>query len=95
MTIRIIIEELDRYVPERDKHKIMEQRANHLLIAIINLKEEIRENFTEQEADELIRRIDNSVKGEDPKKFTRKIRELKETSVKRRKGLNESKRSKT
>lgn len=94
MTIRNIIEELDRYVPERDKHKIMEQRANHLLTAIINLKEEIRENFTAKEADELIRRIDNSVKGEDPKKFTRKIRELKENSVKRRKGLNASKRPK-
>lgn len=78
-SIRNIIEELDSYVPERNKHQIFENRAVHLLTAIKNLKEDIRKNFDEREADELIRRIDNSVRGEDPKKFVRKIRELKES----------------
>jgi uncharacterized protein (UPF0305 family) len=82
MSIRNIIEELDRYIPESSKHQLIENRANNILHALINLKEDIKKCFTPEEADELVRRIDNSVRCDDPRKFTRKIREYKENSRK-------------
>lgn len=83
-----ILEELDRFVPERDKHVVIEARARNVVGAAINLLSLIRESFSDEEADELTRRLLNSIKGEDVNKFVRKIRELKEaeeTTARRRK----------
>lgn len=81
--IRNIIDELDSIIPERNKHQIIEQRVVNAVSALINIKQEIRNKFVTEEAEELIKRIDLAVRGEDPRKFTRKIREFKETSKKR------------
>jgi hypothetical protein len=81
--IRNIIDELDSIIPERNKHQIIEQRVVNAVSALINIKQEIRNKFIAEEAEELIKRIDLAVRGEDPRKFTRKIREFKETTKKR------------
>lgn len=78
MTIRNIIEELDRTEKSVDKHLFVESRANHAIVAAINVLRLIEESFDEESADELRRRFMNSIKGRDPKKFHRKIRELRE-----------------
>lgn len=78
--IRSIIEELDSIVPERDKHAIIEARADNVIQSSMNLLQLIRESFTEQEAEELRKRLLNSIRAEDPRKFQRKIRQLKEAS---------------
>jgi hypothetical protein len=46
-----ILEELDRFVPERDKHVVIEARARNVVGAAINLLSLIRESFSDEEAD--------------------------------------------
>lgn len=78
MVMRNIIEELDRAEKPADKHLFVESKANHAIVAAINVLRLINESFDDREADELRRRFLNSIKGEDPRKFHRKIRELRE-----------------
>ena len=66
-------------IPERDKYTVLESRAGHFIQSGINLIKLIEENFPANEADELTRRLFNSLRGRDPKKFTRKIKQLKES----------------
>ncbi len=75
---RSIIEELDRAGTPVDRHLFVESKANHAIVAAINAIRLINESFNEEEADELRRRFVNSIKGADPRKFHRKIRELRE-----------------
>lgn len=74
-----IIEELDKI--ERDHNDILfvESKANNAIVAAINVLRLINETFSEDEADDLKRRLLNSIKGEDPRKFQRKIRQIKES----------------
>lgn len=74
--VKSIIEELDRFVPQRDKHQIIEARASNVIASAVNLLNLINESFTAEEADELNRRLINSIKNHDPEKFNRKIREF-------------------
>lgn len=76
--LKSLLDELDRLVPDKDKYTVIESRAHHFIISGINLLKQIDENFSEEEADELRRRLFNSLKGRDPTKFQRKIRQLKE-----------------
>jgi len=73
-----IIEELDKIEKDNNRYLFIESKANNAIVAAINVLREISETFDVQEADELKRRLVNSIKGEDPRKFQRKIRQLKE-----------------
>ena len=77
-----LLDELDSMIPERDKYTVLESRAGHFIQSGINLIKLIEENFSPNEADELTRRLFNSLRGRDPKKFTRKIKQLKESQEK-------------
>jgi uncharacterized protein (UPF0305 family) len=81
-----IIEELDRFVPQRDKHQIIEARASNVIASAMNLITLISESFSDEEADELSKRLVSAIKNQDPDKFNRKIREYR--------NLQESKRGK-
>lgn len=74
-----IIEELTQFLPQKDKHIVVEARAQHIIAAAINLVSQIREAFTAEEAEELQRKLLIAIKSEDPRKFTNKIKQLKET----------------
>lgn len=76
--VKSIIEELDSLERESNKFLIVESKANHVIVAAINLVKMINESFSPEDADELQRRLLNSIKGQDPRKFQRKIRQLKE-----------------
>lgn len=71
-----LIEELDLFVPKRDKHQVIEARASNVIASAMNLLNLIQESFTAEEADELSRRLFNAIKNQDPDKFNRKIREF-------------------
>ena len=73
-----LLDELDQMVPVKDKHTVLEARAHHFITSGITLLKLIEENFTPEEADELTRRLFNSLKGRDPSKFQRKIRQIQE-----------------
>lgn len=78
-TTRSLLEELNSVAEKRNSEAIIESRATHVIDSAINLLKLIRENFNEEQAYELERRLINSIKGEDPAKFVRSIRRLRDS----------------
>jgi hypothetical protein len=75
---RSILTELDELLTHKDKDNLLESRANNIINGAINLIKYIRENYDAESAGELERRLLNAIKGQDPAKFTRGIRRLKD-----------------
>jgi hypothetical protein len=75
---RSILDELASIGAERDHSRVIETRANNVIVSAINLMNYIRENYDATAADELERRLLNSIRTQDPSKFTRKVRGLQE-----------------
>ena len=75
---RSILTELDELLTHKDKDNLLESRANNIINGAINLIKYIRENYEAETAGELERRLLNAIKGQDPSKFTRGIRKLKD-----------------
>jgi len=75
-SLKNIIDELDAIVPAKSKHTVIESRATHLIASAINLVRLIRENYTEEQAEDLVKRLHRSIMSEDDRKFTRKIKEI-------------------
>lgn len=74
---RSILSELDDLLIHKDKEALLESRASNIITGAINLINHIRENYDADTAGELERRLLNSIKAQDPAKFTRGIRKLK------------------
>ena len=79
-----LLEEINSMVHVRDKHLIIESKADHIIASAINLVQLINESYIEGEAADLTKRLYNSIKTQDPRKFKRGIYRLK---------INENKRS--
>lgn len=75
---RSILTELDELLTHKDKDNLLESRANNIINGAINLIKYIRENYEADQAGELERRLLNAIKGQDPSKFTRGIRKIKD-----------------
>ena len=71
---RSILEELTSISVQRDKESLVESRANNVITSAINLVKYIKENYDAETADELERRLLNSIRSQDPAKFTRTVR---------------------
>ena len=71
-----ILEELATMSPQRDKKSLVESRATTVIASAINLLNYIRENYDAESAAELERRLLNSIRTQDPNKFTRGVRRL-------------------
>lgn len=74
--IKSFLDELDKCVPAKSKHTVIESRAAHIIASAINLAQLIRENYSEDDANDLIKRLYRSMMTEDERKFMRKIKEL-------------------
>ncbi len=72
-----ILDVLDSITTTRDKAHILESRATHIIQGAINLINYIKENYDEETAAELERRLLNSIKGQDPSKFSRGVKRIK------------------
>lgn len=70
------MEELDSLLVHRDREKLLESRATHLIQGAINLINSIRENYDAETASDLERRLINSIKAQDSSKFSRGIRRV-------------------
>lgn len=81
---RSILEELTSISVQRDRESLIESRANNVITSAINLVKYIKENYDAETADELERRLLNSIRSQDPAKFTRKVRGLRESVKKNR-----------
>lgn len=76
---RSILYELDTFTTNRrDRAALIESRAEHVIQGAINLINHIKESYDDETAGELERRLLNSIRSQDPKKFTRGIRKVKQ-----------------
>ena len=74
---RSILEELDTFRSPKDRENLVESRANHVIQGAINLINFIRENYELEQADELERRLLNSIRAQDSSKFSRSVKRIK------------------
>ncbi len=75
---RSILEEINAMSPKRDKKKIIESNAQQVIVTAINLINLINESFDEETASDLNKRLINSIRTRDIKKFTRGIAKVNE-----------------
>lgn len=73
-----LVDELSNYVPARDRELFIESRARQVIASVVNLMDLLDESYDDDTADELKRRLVNSIKTKDEKKFRRKIKQLRE-----------------
>ncbi len=71
---RSILDELAHLPVSRDRENLVESRAGHVIQGAINLINYIKENYDSEQAAELERRLLNSIRAQDPAKFTRGVR---------------------
>jgi len=76
---RSILEELNSIAESRDADNLIEMRATNVIESAINLVELIQKQYSTEDADELERRLINSIKGQDSSKFHRSIKKIKES----------------
>lgn len=72
-----MLEELDSLRLHKDRENLVESRANNIIQGAINLVNFIRENYDAAAAEELERRLINSIRAQDPAKFSRGVKRLK------------------
>ena len=73
---RSILDELASIGLEKDKESLIESRASNVIAGAINLVNYIKEHYDAETAAELERRLLNSIRSQDPQKFTRGVRRL-------------------
>jgi len=76
---RSLLQELETIAISKDRHHIVESRGQHIIESAINLINTIRETYDSEIAAELERRLINSIKGQDTKKFQRGVRKANES----------------
>ena len=75
-----LLEELDTLYLEKDKAHILESRASNIIASAIRLVEQIETSYGEDEAENLTRKLLNSIKARDPERFMRALRRTDEDS---------------
>lgn len=74
---RSILTELDELLIHKDRENLLESRATNVINSAINIIKYIHESYDPETAGELERRFLNAIKGQDPSKFSRGVRKLK------------------
>jgi len=77
-----ILEELNSLHRERDTNSVVKNRAINIIESAINLINVMYEEYPEQDAVDLERRLINSIRGQDSKKFIRGIKRIDENAKK-------------
>jgi hypothetical protein len=75
---RSILQGLTDATVSRNSDLVIESRGSNIIASAINLLELIRENYDIETAAELERRFINSIKANDPAKFKRGIKRIRE-----------------
>ena len=77
---RSILEEINAMSPKRDKKHIVEANSQQVIVTAINLIDMINESFDVETAADLNKRLINSIRTKDPRKFQRGIGKVDEDS---------------
>jgi hypothetical protein len=75
---RSILEELSSLGERKNNELLIENRGASIIESAINLLSLIRQQFNEEEADELERRFLNAIRAGDTKKFRRGVHKVQE-----------------
>ena len=70
---RSILEEINSMSPKRDRRQLVEANAEQVIATAINLIELINETFDNETAADLNKRLINSIRTKDPRKFKRGV----------------------
>jgi len=70
---------LSRYVPVESREDAFEMRAQHIISSAINLLETLEREYNKEDFDQLQKRFISSIRGQDPKRFSRSIMKIKES----------------
>lgn len=76
---RSLIDELSDYAPSNNRDLFIESRAEQAMASVKHLMNLIRENYDQETADDLLKRLVNSIRTEDENKFRRRIRQIRES----------------
>lgn len=73
-----LLDELSDYAPSKERELFIESRAQQVIASANHLIRMIEENYDAELADDLTRRLVNSIKSGDENKFRRKIKQIRE-----------------
>ena len=77
---RSLLEELDSLhrdkFSDRDQALMLESRANHVIVSAIRIIEQIEKLYSADRAENLTRKLLNSIRDRDPAKFSKTIRRV-------------------
>ena len=76
---RSILHELNSMIVEKDRQHVMESRATNVIESAINLINEMHKHYDSETASDLERRLLNSIRHQDSRKFVRGIRKVNES----------------
>ena len=71
---RSILDELDALYAERDQNLVIESRATHVIASAIRLIEQIESTYSQEQAENLTRKLLNAIRNKDADKFARSVR---------------------
>ena len=71
MKRKSLFEELNSISYDNDNKRLVEQKGEHIIAGAINLMEFIDANFDEETANDLQKRLVNSIRAKDQRKFKR------------------------
>jgi hypothetical protein len=74
------------YTSDKDKLQSLGNRADHAINSIINLLDSIEEEFDEEEAEDLTRRLYLSIKNRDYRKFEKGLENIALSEKRKNKG---------
>lgn len=77
-----LLDELQENIPNRSKDEFIQSQANQVISSARNLLSLIKDNYSDEETDDLLRGLILSIKDGDSLKFDRRIKKIK----RRRKG---------
>lgn len=78
---RSILDELAELSLTRNKEHLLDSRASNVITSAINLINYIKEHYDQNTAIELERRLLNSIRTQDPSKFSRGIKKAKPNDI--------------
>ena len=68
------LEELDSMYIERERDLVIESRAANIIAGAINLLEQIDASYTQEQAENLTRKLLNAIRTRDAGRFARTVR---------------------
>lgn len=77
-----LLEEIDSFIPKKQRDKIIESRAVNVIGAAIQILELFEQTYSEKEVEDLTKKFLLSIKTKESRKFTNKLRNLVETKDK-------------